>query len=150
MSREAKVLYQVTKCMYVLVDCQFVIHTGCWHYPPHTRAQARTHMHMCTQACTQHTVSCYSTFQLIHSCLELNKIVMKIHLHQQSTASLVVRSCLIIELVARWLLGHEANLPIQDDGQGPLFYQPNRNGFYTIHYGSLTMARLEAFHTVGK
>ena len=55
-----------------------------------------------------------------------------------------------MELVTRWLLGHESSPQEIDDGQGPLFYQPSRNGFYTIHYGALTMARLEAFHTAGK
>jgi len=58
---------------------------------------------------------------------------------------------LIIPLVARWLLGHESNnVREQDDGQGALFYQPGRSGFYTIRHGNLTTARLEAFHTVGK
>lgn len=47
-------------------------------------------------------------------------------------------------------MGQESNgLLEQDDGHGPLFYQPGRSGFYTIHYGNLTVARLEAFHTVG-
>ena len=62
----------------------------------------------------------------------------------------VVRLYLLLELVTRWLLGHESNSQEHDDGQGPLLYQPSRSGLYAIHHGTLTMARLEAFHTVGK